>query len=264
MVGEQAHVAPRARRGAPRAERAHAAPPAPRTRRRSGRSCPGVRAEARALAISFGGTRTRRSPWGSRRRSRRPETWRQSSIGDEALGSEAARPGEELPRSRRRRCRRWSRRGGARWLRRGPRRRGSSCAGRSRLRSRAVPLGRLQPIRVGTAGGQILVRASWPGSYQVTSATPRPTGGGGRKKLRSARDGRQMRLGSLRRRSRGYLRLLRNPTRGRVFWLRRTRRTARRRRRPERPGSRSRCRCQPVDRTPTPPVSPPPCPTSGM
>ena len=52
-----------------------------------------------------------------------------------------------------------------------------------------------------------LAGASWPGSYQVTSATPRPSGGGGRKNLRSAREGRQMRLGSLRRRSRGYLRL---------------------------------------------------------
>ncbi len=56
----------------------------------------------------------------------------------------------------------------------------------------------------GTVGGHALAGASWPGSYQVTSATPRFRRRG-TKQLTVSPFGRQMRFGSLRRRFRGYL-----------------------------------------------------------
>ena len=108
----------RGRRGGRRAGARRASGPA---RRASGRS--GSRSAARAthcgvdrvglavgarrgarLAISLGGTRTTRSPRGSRWRSRRPETWRQSSMAKRRSSAEAARPGEELLAAGARRC----------------------------------------------------------------------------------------------------------------------------------------------------------------
>ena len=78
VVGEQAHVALRA--GEARLGQSGSRSAARATHSASiGSLLPWLRAEARALAISLGGTRARRSPRGSRWRSRRPETWRQSS-----------------------------------------------------------------------------------------------------------------------------------------------------------------------------------------
>ena len=171
VVGQQAHVALRARRGAPRADRARAAPPAPRTRRRSGRTC------RRCAPRSAPGHHLGRHAHDALAAGQQValEAARDvAAVLDRRRGARlrGRAPRRAARRSRRRRCSPSPPDASSAHRVERPRPCGSSCAGRCRLRSCPSP-----SVGATASDGDRrrthLSGASWPGSYQVTSATPR-------------------------------------------------------------------------------------------
>ena len=132
--------------------------------------------------------------------------------GEEALAAEAARPGEQLVAA-----------GGVaahRRLGEAAPARGVDGHGGVGLHVRVDPdYDHVSPpwsAATDASGDRRRTRLGWGLLARLLSGhvgDPSASGGGGRKKLTVSPRGRQMRFGSLRRRSRGYLRLLRNPTR---------------------------------------------------